>query len=45
MYITSDTQEIAHHIPTKAQLAPQAVQKHKMNSHPFKTPSAWHHML
>ena len=36
MYITSDTQAIAYHLPVKAQLAPRAVQEHEMNSHPLQ---------
>lgn len=36
MYITSDAQAIAHHLSTDAQLALQAAEESKTNSHPLQ---------
>ena len=36
MYITSDAQAIAYHLPTNAQLALQAAEERKLSSHPLQ---------
>ena len=36
MYVTSDTQVIAHHAPAKAQLASSAAGERVMNPHPLQ---------
>jgi len=36
MFVRSDAQAIAHHSMIDAQLAPWAVKKSKINSHPFQ---------